>query len=325
MSGGALTAGPHTVNTGLQLKDGAVYSVAFRATDGITSAQTVTSTNVAFDSTAVLPQITGPSTGGRTNAATISYLLSEPSTTGWLIITRTSGSADILSPYRYALSSAQLAAGGRTVATGIQLKNNAVYDFTLSGFTDRAGNTAPAVTASGVTFDTTAVNISNTTPMTKAIITTAQAGYRLSEQAVSGTVTFSWSGGNPDPASPRVYTMTVSDLTQGTHAVTPSLTLVDGAFYTVTFAATDMAGNAATIMSNALVYFDSTYDPTLPGNVDNTGVSADVVDSADVRMLEKSLGARPGDQHWNPVCDLDRNNIIDARDLMILRSYQTVL
>jgi hypothetical protein len=218
-----------------------------------------------------------------------------------------------------------LAAGGRTVATGIPLKNNAVYTFALVGFTDRAGNTAPTVTVLNVTFDTTAVVITNTTPTTKAIITTAQTGYTLSEQADSGNVTFTWSGGNPDPASPHVYTMQALDLTPvAPHGGVLPFVLVRGAFYTVSFAATDRAGNAATTVSNSLVYFDNTYDPTLPGNVDNTGASTGVVDNADVLTLEKSLGTRPGDQHWNPVCDLDRNNIIDARDLMILRSYQTV-
>ena len=108
----------------------------------------------------------------------------------------------------------------------------------------------------------------------------------------------------------------------GAHAITPPFSLVDGAFYTVTFTAIDLlAGNPETTVSNALVFVDSQYGQGPVGNVDNTGSSVNTVDAADVRKVQDAYGSRPGDSTWNPVCDLDHNNVIDARDLMILWSH----
>ncbi|MEK6742177.1 MAG: Ig-like domain-containing protein [Nitrospirota bacterium] len=310
-----LSAGSHIVTDPVALVDSAVYSIAFSATDGVTSAPTVTVTNITHDQAAAGVTITSPTSGGRVNTPAVSYLLSEPTTSGRIVID--DGSV----PFVHILSGAELTAGAHAVTTSAVLVHGMTYTFSITNVTDRAGNASPPANVPNVTFDTMAVVISNTSPVTKSIITTPTVTYTLSEQAASGTVLFTRSGGRPDAASPHLYTMTVSDLTGTTHGVTPPVTLVDGTFYTVSFAATDMAGNPATTVSNALVFFDSQYGKGPMGNVDNTGTSADIVDNADVIKLQDALGTRPGDGRWNPVCDLDRNNVIDARDLMILHSH----
>jgi hypothetical protein len=53
------------------------------------------------------------------------------------------------------------------------------------------------------------------------------------------------------------------------------------------------------------------------GSVDGDGV----VDDRDVQILKSSMGGRPGDPNWNPACDLDRNNVIDQKDMMILLQH----
>jgi uncharacterized delta-60 repeat protein len=316
-----LRAGEHTANTGLgNLVDGTVYTITVDVTDSAARNTTASSTGVTFDSTVMVAAITSPVSGGRVNTATVTYTLNENAMAGDIVI-----DDGVTEPFMYSLTGSQLASGSHTVDTSFtnSLVDGTVYIFSLANVVDLAGIPTTTVTVPNVTFDRMAVVITNTTPLSKSIITTPQAGYTLSEEAVSGTITFTRSGGNPDPASPHLYTITLaSDLTPSvTHIVTPSFTLVDGTFYTVSFAATDLAGNSATTVSNALVYFDSKYDPVLQGNVDNTGSSSNLVDNADVLKLEQALRTRPGDRNWNPVCDLDRNNVVNDRDLFILHSH----
>ena len=320
MTGTDLLTGVHTANTDFgNLVDGTVYTITVDVTDSAARNTIASSTNVTFDSTATVAAITSPLSGGRVSTATVTYTLSETVMAGDIVID------DGVTQRVYSLTGSQLTSGSHTVDTGFtnSLVDGTVYTFSLANVVDLAGTPTTTVAVPNVTFDRTAVVITNTTPATRSIIMTPQAGYTLSEQAASGTITFTRSGGNPDPASPHVYSITLaSDLTPGVpHTLTPSFTLVDGTFYTVSFAATDVVGNPATTVSNALIFFDSTYDPALPGNVDNTGSSSNLVNNADVLKLEQALGTRPGDRKWNPVCDLDRNNVVDTRDLMILHSH----
>ena len=309
-----LSVGSHVVIDPVALVDGDVYSIAFSATDGVTSAPTVTVTNVTYDRAAAGITITSPTPGGRVNTPTVSYLLSEATTSGQIVID------DGNAPFVYVLSGSELTAGAHTVTTPAVLVSGMTYTFSMTNVIDLAGNATPPVIVPNVTFDIMAVVISNTAPVTKGIITAPTVTYQLSEQAASGTVTFTRSRGKPDPASPHVYTMTASDLTGTLHSFTPSFTLVDGAFYTVSFAARDMAGNAATTVSNAMVFFDSQYGIGPLGNVDNTD-RLNIVNNADVIKLQDAMDTRPGDERWNPVCDLDRNNVVDIKDHMILDAH----
>lgn len=106
------------------------------------------------------------------------------------------------------------------------------------------------------------------------------------------------------------------------HTVITGFTLVDGAFYTVTFEATDLIGNPATTVSNAMVFYDSNYGIGPTGNVDNTSYSIKRIDGYDLIKLSLAFGSQPGVPNWNPVCDLDKTgtsaNKIDAYDLMML-------
>lgn len=77
---------------------------------------------------------------------------------------------------------------------------------------------------------------------------------------------------------------------------------------TVSFTATDLAGNPATSVSNAQVYYTAGYDAAHPWNVDNAGTSENRVDNADMIMVLDAYGSKSGDPVWNPVYDLDKNN-----------------
>jgi hypothetical protein len=100
--------------------------------------------------------------------------------------------------------------------------------------------------------------------------------------------------------------------------VDTGLALVEGAFYTITIQLQDRAGNPQTTVSNAYIYSYSAYGVGPVGNVNNTGASANKVDNADVATMKAAMGSRPGTAKWNPVCDLNKDGVIDSKDLAIL-------
>jgi hypothetical protein len=180
---------------------------------------------------------------------------------------------------------------------------------------DASGNTSQAVTTT-IVVDTAALRITNAWPRNKSIIASANVGYTLSEAAQSGKATFTRTGGAEDILSPHVRDLSGEELDAGIHTVDTGFTLIDGAFYTVSFEATDLAGNTATV-SNAMVFHDGNYGVGPVGNVDNED-GLNIVNDADVARLKAAMGSRPGDPDWDPASDLDRNNVIDQKDLMIL-------
>jgi len=262
---GDMTSGSHNINTSLPLVNGAIYSVSFDATDaaGNTATQVV-STNVLYDTTAAAVTLSSPAAGSRTNNANVNYSLSKEIQSGQIIFTRTGGTVDGSSPHTYNLSGGDLASGSHTaVNTGFTLVDGAIYTVSAVNVLDLAGNPSANVDNTSVTFDSTSVAITNTAPVTGSSIKTALVSYTLSEQAASGTVTFTRTGGTADPGSPRTFTLSGANLNAGAHTdVDSGLSLVDGAIYTVSFNATDLAGNPATAVSNASVTFD-TSAPTL--------------------------------------------------------------
>ena len=319
-TGTELDAGSHTI-TGLVLVDGAVYSVTFTAMDLAGNMTSVTNTNVTYDTTAASVSIESPLSNAVVNTAAVSYTLTEAITAGDIIITRTGGTVDALSPYTYTLTSIDRTAGSHTVNPGTALVNGAIYKLEFIGVKDAAGNDTALVSSINVLFDTQSVAVTNTSPTRKSIVTMATVGYTLSEEAQYGKVTFTWTGGMADSSSSHEYTFISTELTAGSHtAVDTKLPLVNGAFYTVTFSFTDKASNPATTVSNALIFFDSNYGKGPVGNVANED-GLNTVNDADVAKLQSVNGTRPGDPNWNPVCDLDRNNRIDANDLMILMTH----
>ena len=165
---------------------------------------------------------------------------------------------------------------------------------------DLAGNAKPEPSSINVTFDSQSVGVSDDFPLVKSIITNATVGYTLNEDALSGTVTFTRTGGAADGSSPHAYTLLPADLSKGAHSVDTGLTLVEDAFYTVTFQLNDKAGNPATTMSNGMVFYDSDYGKGPVGNIANED-GLNIVNNADVLKMQNVMGSRPGDPNWNPV------------------------
>ena len=281
-----MTSGSHSISIGLTLANGAIYMVSFDGADGSgNAAATVTSTNILYDATAASVTLNSPAASSAVNNATTGYTLSKDVASGRIVYSRTSGATDGASPHIHDLSGTELAAGPHTAATGITLADGAVYTVDIENVVDLEGNTSAVVSNTGIRYDLTAVAITNTSPLASSATSTTAVGYTLSEQATTGKVTFTRTGGAADGNSPQVYTLSGSELIIGPHTVNTDLGLVDGTIYTVSFDATDQAGNNATAVSNALVTFDQTapVDGTLdaaPGNTQNVVTWSGFTDAA---------------------------------------------
>ncbi|MGE0772782.1 MAG: T9SS type A sorting domain-containing protein [Cyclobacteriaceae bacterium] len=130
--------------------------------------------------------------------------------------------------------------------------------------TDVAGNpNAPATAGTGqttYTIDNTPPVISATAPSSGSSVSTTQVSYTLSENAVSGSITWANTGGTTDPGAPHVQALTAPELTSGPHnniILTNNPTLVNGATYSMIFNATDAAGNQAVTVTNVNITFET--------------------------------------------------------------------
>ncbi|HSA07959.1 MAG TPA: Ig-like domain-containing protein, partial [Candidatus Moranbacteria bacterium] len=226
---------------------------------------------------------TAPATSAYINSITtssdVSYALSEAIQSGTIVFTRTGGTADATT-HTCTLTGTALNTGSHSnlnlsdttnACTAAQsLVSGTIYTVTFNA-TDLAGNPATQVSNTGVTFDSTAPTITSTAPATSAYInsitTSSDVSYALSEAIQSGTIVFTRTGGTAD-ATTHTCTLTGTALNTGSHsnlnlsdttnACTAAQSLVSGTIYTVTFNATDLAGNPATQVSNTGVTFDST-------------------------------------------------------------------
>jgi hypothetical protein len=263
--GAELTAGAHnniTLTNNPTLVDGAVYSIAFNCTDAAGNAATpVTVAGVTFDATP--PTITGvaPTTGSFVNHTQVSYTLSENCASATVTWTRTGGSADGSSPHAQALVGTELNAGAHnniTITNNPTLASGAIYSVQFD-CTDAAGHAATPVTMTGVTYDNVVPVISAVAPASNAFVNTTAVSYTLSENCTSASITWTRTGGSADGSSPHVRALVGGELNAGTHSnviITNNPTLVDGAIYSIAFACSDAAGNAAAPVTRTNITFD---------------------------------------------------------------------
>ena len=178
---------------------------------------------------------------------------------------------------------------------------------------------ASTATDGTVTNNAQALIVTNIVPALKSIITSPNVAYTLSEDALTCTVSFTRTGGAVDGAL-HTYSLTGAELLTGSHTVVTNMTLVNGTFYTVMFQFQDKAGNPPATVSNRMVFYDTNYGNGRVGDIANED-GLNMVNEADVAKMLSVMGSRPGDSNWNPSCDLNKDNRIDQKDLMILRMH----
>lgn len=234
---------------------------------------------------------TTPNYNSYVNHSKVSYTLDETVASGTVTWTRTGGSEDSNSPHVQSLSGDELNAGAHT---DITLTNNptlvegAIYTISFDA-KDAAGNSATTVSVTNITYDVSAPTISSISPAASSYVNHVRVSYTLSEAISSGTVIWTRTGGSEDSSSPHAKDLTGDELNTGAHTditLTNSPTLIDGAIYTVSFGATDLAGNSATIVSSTGINYDvtaptiSSTAPSQDSYVNNTKVSYTLSEAA---------------------------------------------
>jgi len=280
LAGTELASGAHTditISDAPSLVSGSIYSIKFNASDdrGNTAKEVVVA-NVSYDTIAPVISDVAPASEADVHDTKVSYTLSEEFESGKVTWTRVSGTEDLASPHVCDLAGDELDVG---VHTDIELTNaptlvdGAVYDVKFEGV-DIAGNPAEAVTSTAVAFDAAPV-ISATSPATGSAHLDTKVSYTLSEAIAAGSITWTRTGGEADPASLHVQVLAAGELAAGAHTditLADDPTLVDGAIYTVQFDAEDAAGNHATPVINTNVLFDTTV-PVISDTAPATGSS----------------------------------------------------
>jgi hypothetical protein len=208
---GERSAGPHTISPAVALTSGAIYTITFSCIDFAGQAATaVTRTAVTFDNAAPIISGVAPTDSAFVSTTQVSYDLTEVCATASITWTRTGGSADPSSPHVQALTAGEMTAithTNITITNNPTLVDGAVYQMDFN-CTDAASNVATTVTRTNITYDPTAVVISGVSPASSAFRSNTQVTYTLSENCASGNITWTRTGGNPDPGSPRVQVLT---------------------------------------------------------------------------------------------------------------------
>ena len=250
-------------------------SFAVQTRSGVT---VLTSSTLKLWRDTVLPAWSGlapPVSGYLRSGSTFDYTLSEAAASARITITRTGGAADatvhVCTLQGTALSSGShqigLDMGTNGCSTVLTLVNGAIYTLAFAA-TDAAGNASVATTVIGVTYDTSLPIFSSLVPAQDgALKADSLLEYTLSEAVASASITFTRTGGAADAGSPRVCALQGTALGTGVHQVPlgqdangcmVALGLIDGAMYTLAYAAADAAGNASAATEVTGVMLDST-------------------------------------------------------------------
>lgn len=153
--------------------------------------------------------------------------------------------------------------------------------------TDKVGhqNSSSDYAKQDVAIDTIPPVITNVAPILDTYVKTTEVSYTLSEDCASGSVTWTRTGGQADPTSPHVQALVETELNSGPHGnidLKNPPTLVSDAIYTVSFDATDPAGNPAKTVSTTNVTYDNTPPKIVSGALDANNAFIDIVFSEGV-------------------------------------------
>ncbi len=204
------------------------------------------------------------------------YSLSKIVSSGTITFTRTAGVVDGGS-HIYNFTIADEAPGSHPISrtmleTGFvdPLVSGAVYTMTVSA-TDYVSNVS-TINNTSITYDNIPPVISSIVPAANLSVNQFNVAYTLSEAASSGTITFTQTGGAADVLSPHIYTLAAGDKTPGPHTISKTTlfgsTLVNGAVYTMTVSATDLASNVATVSNLSIAYSNTIGTCSVPPSVD---------------------------------------------------------
>ena len=263
-----LSAGKHN-NVQLavtpSLNDGTVYRISFVGIDKAGNvSDTVRVEGIQFDVSPPELTILYPVTNGFINTNILSYSISEPLTNGRLIWTAISGDVEP-AVHVVPLIFEEMSEGDHSDVKLMQaprLSDGIVYDLSIFGM-DLAGNKSDTSIVANLTFDNTPPRVSIVEPVSGASRNSTDISYKLSEDLIQGSVTWTQTGGAEDMNSPHLLNFSIEELKRGDRTdfmFSESPVLQDGAIYTLEIKGEDAAGNE-TVPS---VITNLKYDTTLP-------------------------------------------------------------
>ncbi len=246
------------------LHDGSVYTLFFTGSDRAGNlADTVKIPDVRYDFTPPEIVIEYPRQRSVSNTRSMTYTLSEDlerATFKWIWL---GGDPDSLAPYIVELTGEQLSQGRHEAVlldSMPDFRENALYTLTVKGF-DQAGNRSKPRMVPGLQYDFTPPVITWYEPEDRTAVNHKKVHYAISELLAEGSITWVWTGGNPDPDSLHVVSLTGTELYGQEHPLgnlIASPPLVDGAWYHILFSGSDPAGNRSNLISINRIFYDIT-------------------------------------------------------------------
>ncbi len=258
----SLTVGEHSLEHMLSLVEKIPYSVYIQGVDlaGNTGRSPIIN-NIQYDTTKPELVILLPLENSIINYKEVTYHLNEDLKEGKIIWQNLNG-LDKNPIHEIILKNNELMAGDHSDISFNQkpeLVENASYMVRLEG-TDLAGNKNIAKPVQKFTYDSSPPVFSNISLKSESIINRVNLEFTLSEDILSGKVTFSRVGGALDDKSPHFVNLSGSKLkhgTQGGELPLELIPLINGAVYNIEFYGVDFAKNESgeTLIEN--VAFDN--------------------------------------------------------------------
>jgi len=246
------------------LNDGTKYYMEVRVIDRAGNQSESTSVDsVTYDITPPVITTIYPPSGSAINVSTISYSNNEQLRAGEFRWEQTEGTMDSSAPHIIELIPSELEQGDHIqvlLSNQTELTDGTLYSLMFVA-QDLAGNEGIAPPNTEILYDAVPPEFTDVLPVKGNALNHQHVSYTLSEKVASGTITWTWTGGIKDGATPHIVELIEDEQNRGEHdslllAMNPPL--VDGGIYTLEFSAADRAGNTAEIIVVENVLYDFT-------------------------------------------------------------------
>jgi len=258
-------AGEHKVDELLSMPDvveGAIYKLSFSGHDKAQNfTPPISLPGIQYDFTPPEIAFLEPQDSTNVNHLFISYELSEVLKDATITWERTGGDIDPKRKYVQSLLDNELNEGLHEdiqIINTPNLKDGSIYSISIVG-KDRAGNESNISILQNIRYDITAPEITLTHPIPHTYVSSSSISYFLSENLFKGKITYSQTGGTPDPLAPHEIIMDLILRQKGVHEnILGGPELMEGSVYNISLTGRDRAGNVANVVSISGVIYDAT-------------------------------------------------------------------
>ncbi|MFQ6678464.1 MAG: Ig-like domain-containing protein [Fidelibacterota bacterium] len=251
---------------GPKFQNGSIYTYEFSGEDFAGNpvlSQSVI--NILYDNEPPVISISKPIDSEHIKNTEVSFISSDQLSRGLVTFERTGGSTDSKSPHVIELEGTQLREGihmDENITIPNALADGSIYLISIQGW-DNAGNESKIVSVKSVLFDVLPPTLTIHSPINGDAFNNPVISFEMNEKLAEGTFTFKQTSGTIDPDSPHIVNILPPYDVQGRYNdinYSSDLTLNDGSIYSITFNASDPAGN----VSDPFTVSDIIYDNTPP-------------------------------------------------------------